>query len=154
MSSVVVVVFLAYVFLSGYLSALNDLTYKVPSYPLAIRGVTTYGDSRITQTRFARGEEITFEVSLARVRAPNQVSGNDPRVILLIVQLRGGGDSVYMAYNETNLLGSEQVVSVRYVFAGDAKPGRYDVDVLVWSDWLPGGKILVEESWRGVVYVD
>jgi hypothetical protein len=145
-----------------YVQALLAFVAPSGNFPLDVTSVSTRDDTNITQSIFGTGDIVrintTIEKALSYVNFPfsyayfDFLTDTNYRVVVTVMD--NTKRPVYIQSAQFNLSpGSIEVAFFDYSISAGASLGTYSFEVMIWSDWLPGGKALSDSSWEGTFTV-
>ena len=148
--------------LFSYIQALFAFVAPSGNFPLDVTSVSTRDEANITQSTFGTGNIVrintTIEKALSYVNFPfsyayfDFLADTSYRVVVTVMD--NAKRPVYIQSAQYNLSpGSTDVAFFDYSISGGASLGTYYFEVMIWSDWLPGGKALSDSSWEGTFTV-
>ena len=145
----------------SYIIALFAFVAPSASKPLHINTVSTTDFDGVTKTSFARGDNVAFSIAIEHgtdyyYNLPNYYdyySFTEATSYLVLVQVMKGTTPVFLGFVKQPISpGGVQTMGVGYRIAGNAPLGQYTATVLVWSDWLPDGSVLADNSAQEVSF--
>ena len=139
--------------LMGYFSALWAFIAPSEDYPIHINSVFASDVNGTVQTSFARGSMFMLNVSVERATqylyrsSYNYWDTGNSTSYLLLVRVVYNGQSVFHGF-VADSISSEEILSrgVGFLIDDTADTGTYTAYVYIWSDWLPDGVILADNS--------
>ena len=137
----------------GYFSALLAFIAPSEDYPLHVNSVVASDVNGTVQTSFARGSMFMLNVSVERATqylyqsSYNYWSSGNSTSYLLLVRVVYNGQSVYHGFVADSIsMGETLSRGVGFLIDDTADTGTYTAYVYIWSDWLPDGVILADNS--------
>jgi len=147
--------------LYGYIVALMAFVAESGSIPLHINSVATADTEGNAKSSFSRGSLVAINVAIEHgssyyYHLPYYYSYYNftgETEYLLLIQVTKGGTPVFLGFvNQPILPSGIQNIGVGYRILESAPTGTYTVNVYVWSDWLPSGTILADNSGQQVTF--
>jgi hypothetical protein len=146
----------------SYIQALFAFDAPSKSLPLDVTQVSTLDSNNVSQSTFNAGDLVrinsTVEKALRYMNFPfsydyfDFFSDTDVRVIVMVMD--NSDKPVFIQSSmETVSPGNLVATTFDYTISLSATSGTYNFEVMVWSDWLPGGKALSDSSWGGTFTV-
>ncbi len=136
---------------SGYISALLAFVAPSEDLPIHVNSAVTVDVNGTEQTSFARGSvfmvNVTVEMATQFEYAYSYYDYNDSSSYLLLVRVVHSGKAVYLGF-VADSISSSDVLSrgVGFLIDETADTGTYTAYVYIWSDWLPDGIIMADNS--------
>lgn len=136
---------------SGYISALLAFVAPSEDLPIHVNSAVTVDVNGTEQTSFARGSvfmlNVTVEMATQFEYAYAYYDYNDSSSYLLLVRVVHSGEAVYHGFVADSISSSEILSrGVGFLIDEAADTGTYTAYVYIWSDWLPDGTIMADNS--------
>lgn len=153
---IVVVVFFSYIY------ALFAFVAPSGDFPLEITKVSVLDSTNQPQITFNEGDLVrinsTLEKALSYVNFPFSYAYydfvGDTSFKIIVTVIDSNKMPVFIQSTQKNLApGSVVAEYFDYTIQSGAASGTYKINVMVWSDWLPGGKALSELGWEVTITV-
>jgi hypothetical protein len=146
----------------SYIQALFAFDAPSVSLPLDVTQVSTLDSNNLSQSTFNAGDLVrinsTIEKALRYLNFPfsydyfDFVTDTDVRVIVMVMD--NAKKPVFIQSSlHTVSPGNVVAATFDYTISLSATSGTYNFEVMIWSDWLPGGKALSDSSWEGTFNV-
>ena len=146
----------------SYIIALFAFVAPSQGNPLHINSAVTTDSTGSEKTSFKRGDIVCINVNLEHATGyywnayssyEYYYSFSSPSEYLLMVQVMKGSTPIFLGFvNQPVSPGGAQTIGVGYRVDDSASLGTYTAFVYVWSDWLPDGSVLADNSGQEVSY--
>jgi len=141
-----ILVGLALVTVYGYGSALISFIFSSEQLPLHIASASILDEDGEMQNVFERGGVAVVQVSLStRVK--------DVTDYVLSIRILHEGVVVYQEYVSDSIeFGDVSLHSINYIIPEDAKSGTHILYIYLWSNFLPTGYVIADNSGYSVTF--
>ena len=142
----------------SYIIALFAFIAPSQGNPLHINSVVTTDSTGSEKTSFKRGDIVSIRVNIEHAtdyywNAYYYYSFSSPSEYLLLIQVMKGSTPIFLGFvNQPMSPGGDQTIGVGYRIDDSASLGTYTAFVYVWSDWLPDGSVLADNSGQEVSF--
>jgi hypothetical protein len=137
--------------ISGYFSALLAFISPSEELPIHVNSAVTMDINGTEQTSFARGSmfmmNITVEMATQFEYYYSYSYYSGLSNYLMLVRVVHNGEAVFHAFIADSLSPGDILSrGVGFLIDNNADTGSYTAYVYIWSDWLPDGLIMADNS--------